>query len=77
MPYTPADLEIATEIFWAIVRDDPRRALSLEPIIRWQKDAWGAFSATILEIGFDTRNPRHLAALQSLIDHACNAATKR
>jgi hypothetical protein len=73
MPFAPSDLEIARPLFDALVGDDPRRALALDPVLRWSADFWSAFADTLRETGFSPKNPGHLAALQSLIDQACEA----
>ena len=73
MEIDPDDLEIADMVFEAIVGDQPKRALALDPVIRWPASAWTAFTEVIRISGFDIHNPQHLAALQSLIDKACDA----
>jgi len=71
--YTPLDLEIARPVFEALIDGDPRRALTLDPVLRWSADAWAALAYTLRETGFDPKRPGHLTALQSLIDRACDA----
>ena len=71
-----SDLKIARKAFSQIVDDDPSRALRLEPVLRWPTGAWEAFTDTLRESGFDRRRLSHLAALQWLIDQACEAAEK-
>ena len=73
MPFAAEDLEIARTIFNAIVEGQPNRALGLDAVIRWPASAWLAFADVMRTAGFEFRNPRHLAALQSLIDKACDA----
>jgi hypothetical protein len=72
MLIAPADLEIARAVFDVIVAGEPSRALALEPVIRWPTGAWAAFTDIMRIAGFDFHNPNHLAALQSLIDKACD-----
>jgi hypothetical protein len=69
----PGDLEIAKTVFDVIVGGEPSRALALDPVIRWPGSAWAAFTECMRHAGFDFHNPNHLAALQSLIDKACDA----
>jgi hypothetical protein len=69
----PGDLEVAKTVFDVIVGGEPSRALALDPVIRWPGSAWSAFGDCVRLAGFDFRNPNHLAALQSLIDKACDA----
>lgn len=73
MPFTPADLEVAQAVFDVIVAGEPRRAHALDPVIRWPKAAWSAFTEAMRIAGFDSHKPSHLSALQSLIDKACDA----
>ena len=73
MAYTPLELEIARPVFEALVDGDPKRALALDPVLRWPKDAWSALASTIKQTGFDPKRPGHLTALQSLIDQACES----
>lgn len=70
--YTPLDLEIARPVFEALIDGDPKRALALEPVLRWPADDWTALASTLRETGFDPKKPGHLTALQSLIDQACD-----
>ena len=72
MPFTPLDLEIARPVFEALIDGDPKRALALEPVLRWPADDWTALASTLRETGFDPKKPGHLTALQSLIDQACD-----
>lgn len=72
MQFDAESLEIAGRVFDAIVGNDKPRALALEPVIRWHLKAWVAFEDTIASAGFNIRNPDHLAALQYLIDKACD-----
>jgi len=69
----PEDLEVARTVFDVIVGGEPHRALALDPVVRWPRTAWSAFSDCMRAAGFDFHNPGHLAALQSLIDKACDA----
>jgi hypothetical protein len=71
--YTLLELEIARPVFEALVDGDPKRALMLDPVLRWPADAWSALATTLRQTGFDPRRPGHLTALQSLIDQACEA----
>jgi hypothetical protein len=73
MEIDPDDLEIADAVFEAIVGDHLSRALALDAVVRWPASAWSAFTDIIEITGFDFHNPQHLAALQSLIDKACDA----
>jgi hypothetical protein len=73
MIFTEESMESAQEVFDVIVQGQPKRALALEPVIRWPTTAWFAFTDTMRLAGFDFHNPDHLAALQSLIDKACDA----
>ena len=75
MVFDPQDLAVAKTVFEAVVGAEPKRALALEPVIRWSADAWRALAATLQKAGFDPRKPAHLAALQSLIDQACDASS--
>jgi hypothetical protein len=70
--FSPGDLEIARQVFDAIVGNEPNRALALAPVIQWPPTAWSAFKDAMRTAGFDVRNPKHLTALQSLIDKACD-----
>ncbi len=72
MHFDPNVLAIAGQVFDAIVGNDNARAHALEPVIRWHLKAWVAFEDTIASAGFNIRNPDHLAALQYLIDKACD-----
>ncbi|HUN70657.1 MAG TPA: hypothetical protein VMU46_17825, partial [Burkholderiales bacterium] len=71
--FAPNDMLVAQAVFEAIVGEQPRRALALEPVVRWPRSAWLAITDCMRAAGFDNRNPGHLAALQSLIDRACDA----
>ena len=71
--FAPNDMVVAQAVFEAIVGEQPRRALALEPVVRWPRSAWLAITDCMRAAGFDYRNPGHLAALQSLIDRACDA----
>ena len=75
--FSPAELEIADKAFWLIVGDDPSRALRLDPVCRWSVAAWDALADTLRESAFDSHRPGHLAALQWLIDKACDADLKK
>ncbi len=72
MPFKPETLDLVRPLFEAIVAGEPKRALALDPVIRWQLSAWIAFEDTIFATGFEISNPEHLAALQYLIDTACD-----
>lgn len=73
MSFNPDELEIARQVFEVIVGDEPKRALALAPVVQWPTTAWSVFTNTMQTVGFDFRNPRHLTALQSLIDEACDS----
>lgn len=71
MPFDEAALKAATSLFDVVVAGDQRRALALDPVLRWTQSYWAALSEAMLSAGFEIQNPRHLAALQYLIDQAC------
>ena len=71
--FSPDELEVARAVFSVIFGDDPRRALPTKPVLRWPGEFWIEFAPELLECGFDKTNPGHLAALQCLIDQACEA----
>ena len=71
--FSPEDLRIAKTAFLLIVHGEPRRALRLDSVIRWQPKAWEALSDTLRVTAFDRTNPQHITALQWLIDQACDA----
>lgn len=71
MPFDQAALRAATSLFEVIVGNDQRRALALDPVLRWTEGYWAALNEAIQMAGFEIQNPRHLAALQHLIDQAC------
>jgi len=69
--YTPLELEIARPVFEALVGGDSKRALTIQPVLRWSAEAWTALAPILKKAGFDPKKPGHLTALQSLIDQAC------
>ena len=69
-------LAIAKRMFDAVVGDDPARALTLDPVLRWTERDWSAHAAVMQQIGFDPENPVHLVALQATIDQACENQAK-
>ena len=69
-------LAIAKAMFDAVVNGDPARALRLDPVIRWSPSDWEPHAAAMREIKFDRHNPAHLAALQAMIDQACDNEEK-
>ena len=73
MSFTATDLEIAKSVFQKVVSGDPNRARLLDPVIRWTGHTWDAIADVLAQAGFNRHKPAHLAALQSLIDQACDA----
>ena len=71
--FLPDDLEIARAAFSLIFADDPRRAIPMKPVLRWSESFWSEFADELAECNFDRTSPGHLAALQCLIDQACEA----
>ena len=74
--YSPEDIEPAKGALALIVGDQPKRVLMLDAVVRWPESAWTAMNSMLRECGFERTKPGHLAALQWLIDQACEAAEK-
>jgi len=75
--FGPEALEAAFDLFDFIVDGDLSRALSLDPVVRWPLDYWATLSAAARTAKFNRRDHQHLAALQLIIDRACERELRR
>jgi hypothetical protein len=71
------DLDAAFRFFDLLVGGDLSRALNLEPVVRWSPKDWATFAPTTRAARFNPRDPRHVEALQLIIDRACERQLKR